>query len=69
MNAAADQGVITSVAYSPERKHWIGLGLVVRGSERVGERMGAADPVRSAHTEVELCRPCFLDPKGERLHA
>jgi sarcosine oxidase subunit alpha len=69
MNAAADQGVITSVAYSPERKHWIGLGLVVRGSERVGERMEAADPVRSAHTEVELCRPCFLDPKGERLHA
>jgi glycine cleavage system aminomethyltransferase T len=29
--SANDQGVVTSVAFSPSLNHWIGLGLLVRG--------------------------------------
>jgi glycine cleavage system aminomethyltransferase T len=68
MTAENDEGVITSVAFSPACGHWIGLGLLVRGPDRIGERVVAADPVRSGNVEVEVCSPCFLDPAGERMH-
>ena len=67
--AANDQGVVTSAAFSPSLDHWIALGLLVRGRERVGERARAADPVRNSVVEVEVCAPCFVDPQGARLHA
>ena len=71
LNAAAraenDEGVMTSVAFSPSLDHWIGLGFLKRGSSRMGQRVQAADPVRDNIVEVEVCAPCFIDPKGERL--
>jgi glycine cleavage system aminomethyltransferase T len=67
--AANDQGVITSVAFSPSLGHWIGLGLLARGPQCIGERVQAADPVRNNTVEVEVCAPCFIDPQGERLRA
>jgi sarcosine oxidase subunit alpha len=67
--AANNQGIVTSVAFSPSLDHWIGLGFVARGPQRLGERMLAADPVRNAVVDVEICRPCFVDPEGARLHA
>jgi methylglutamate dehydrogenase subunit C len=65
--AAHDEGYMTSVAYSPELGHWIGLGLLRRGPDRIGERIRAVDPLRGADTEVEVCSPVFVDPKEERL--
>ena len=62
-----DQGVVTSVAFSPSLGHWIGLGLLQQGPERVGQRILATDPVRDSDVEVEVCSPCFIDPSGERL--
>ncbi|GJE42172.1 sarcosine oxidase subunit alpha family protein [Methylobacterium soli] len=64
---AADEGVMTSVAYSPSLGHWIGLGLLRRGPERHGERVRAYDPVRGGDIEVEICSPVFVDPKEEKL--
>jgi len=64
-----DQGYMTSVVYSPTLGHWIGLGLVARGPQRIGERIRAYDPVRNRDTEVEICSPVFVDPEGARLHA
>jgi sarcosine oxidase subunit alpha len=64
-----DEGHMTSVAFSPTLGHWIGLGLVRRGPERIGERVRAVDPVRGGDMEVEICHPVFVDPKGERLRA
>jgi len=69
LDAANDQGVMTSVAFSPSLDRWIGLGLMQRGPQRLGERMLAADPVRGAPVEVEVCATCFVDPAGERLRA
>ena len=59
---------MTSVAFSPTLGHWIGLGLLRRGPERIGERMRAYDPVRGNDTQVEVCAPVFVDPEGSRLH-
>jgi methylglutamate dehydrogenase subunit C len=65
--AANDQGYMTSVAFSPTLGHWIGLGLLVGGSSRHGERVRAYDPVRGGDVLVEVCDPVFYDPTGERL--
>ena len=66
IDADNDQGVMTSVAFSPSLEHWIGLGLLRRGPERVGERIRSVDPVRNSEVEVEITAPCFVDPKGEQ---
>ncbi len=65
---ANDEGYMTAVAHSPTLGHWIGLGLLARGPQRIGERMRAFDPVRNNDVEVEICRPAFFDPEGVRLH-
>jgi heterotetrameric sarcosine oxidase alpha subunit len=66
-SADSDQGVMTSAAFSPTLGHWIGLGLLTRGPERIGTRVRAVDPVRNNDVEVEICAPCFVDPQGERV--
>ena len=66
--AEHDQGVVTSVAFSPSLGHWVGLALLQRGPERLGERIRAVDLVRDADVEVDVCAPCFVDPQGERVH-
>jgi heterotetrameric sarcosine oxidase alpha subunit len=63
-----DQGYMTSVAFSPMLEHWIGLGVLARGPERIGQRVRAYDPVRGGDVEVEICSPHFFDPEGARQH-
>jgi heterotetrameric sarcosine oxidase alpha subunit len=65
--AQNDEGFMTSVAYSPTLKHWIGLGLLRNGPERIGERIRCVDPLRNAAFDVEVCSPIFVDPNEERL--
>ena len=62
-----DQGFLSSVAFSPVLGHWIGLGFLLRGTGRWGERIVAHDPVRSGDIEVEVTNSVFYDPAGERL--
>ena len=63
-----DQGYVTSVAFSPMLNHWVGLGLLTRGPERIGERIRVHDPLRDGDMEAEVCSPLFFDPEGARLH-
>jgi sarcosine oxidase subunit alpha len=63
-----DEGYMTSVAFSPMLGHWIGLGVLKHGPQRIGQRVRAYDPVRSGDVEVEICNPVFFDPEGARLH-
>jgi methylglutamate dehydrogenase subunit C len=65
--ARNDEGYMTSVAFSPSLGHWIGLGMVSRGPERLGEIIRAIDPLRGSDVPVEICHPVFYDSKGERL--
>ncbi|TIN32832.1 MAG: sarcosine oxidase subunit alpha, partial [Mesorhizobium sp.] len=64
--SANDQGYVTSVCFSPTLDQWIGLALVERGRERIGEIVRAHDPLRSEDYDVELCNPVFYDPDGGR---
>jgi len=66
--ATNDQGWISSVAYSPERGRWIGLGFLERGPERIGEELLAAELLGGRQVAVEVCNPVFFDPEGKRLH-
>ena len=66
-DASNDEGYMTSVAYSPSNGHWIGLGLLKRGPDRIGETVRAVDPLRGADTLVEVVSPVFVDPEGGRV--
>lgn len=65
--AANDEGYMTSVAYSPSNGHWIGLGLLKNGPNRIGEIVRAYDPVRNGDILVEVVSPVFVDPEGGRV--
>ena len=65
--AAGLLGHITSVSYSPELGHYVGLALVANGAERQGTRMYACHAVKGENIEVEVVSPHFVDPDGERL--
>ncbi len=62
-----DEGWMSSVAYSPELGHSIGLGFIKQGQDRMGEIVLAVDPIRGRNIEVEIISPHFVDPEGERL--
>jgi len=62
------EGHMTSVCFSPALGHWIGLGLLKRGPQRIGEQLRAFDPVRGEDFALEVCSPVFVDPDGARLH-
>ena len=68
-NAANDQGYMTSVCYSPNLGHTIGLGYLKDGANRMGETIRAVNPLMGAETEVEIVSAHFIDPEGERLRA
>jgi methylglutamate dehydrogenase subunit C len=65
---ANDQGYISSVAWSPMLKQWLGLALLSRGRERHGEVMQVFDGLRNIHMQAEICDPMHFDVKNERLH-
>lgn len=63
----AEEGYVTSAGFSPTLGEWLGLGLLRRGRERLGECIRVFDGVRSTDTPVLVCNPCFFDPDGARL--
>jgi sarcosine oxidase subunit alpha len=64
---ANDQGWMSSVAYSPELGHMIGLGFLRSGRTRLGQTVRAWNPLRHNDVEVEVVSPHFIDPEGVRL--
>jgi sarcosine oxidase subunit alpha len=60
------EGHVTSSHWSPELQRPVALGMLMRGSERLGEK------IRVHHLgtiiEAEVLKAPFIDPKGERLH-
>ena len=63
---AHDQGWMTSVAYSPELGHSVGLGFLKRGQDRIGDTVRAYSPVRDQDIMVRVCSAHHIDPEGER---
>ncbi|MBL4595794.1 MAG: sarcosine oxidase subunit alpha family protein [Robiginitomaculum sp.] len=66
-NAENDEGYLSSIAYSPSLKSYIGLGFLKRGQERIGQEIRAVDLLRGTDVQVTVCSAHFIDPKGERL--
>ena len=64
-----DQGYMSSVAWSPMLKSYIGLGFLKDGQNRLGEIIEAKNYIRNTHIKVKVVSPHFFDPKGERLRA
>ncbi len=69
IDAAHDQGYVTSACYSPNLGHAIALGFLKNGSERLGERMQLVSPLTKVHVDVEITSAHFIDPEGDRLRA
>ena len=69
VDAAHDQGYVTSACYSPNLAHPIALAFVKNGSERRGETLRLVSPLTGVTTEIDIVSPHFIDPEGERLHA
>jgi methylglutamate dehydrogenase subunit C len=65
---AADQGYITSVAWSPMLSMWLGLALLANGRNRMGEVVQVFDGLRNQHMLAEICSPLHFDPENARLH-
>src|SRR5262249_2097787 len=65
--AENDEGIITSVAFSPCLDHWVGLGFIRGGADRIGQTVMMVDFMRDTFIGVEVCAPVFVDPKGARL--
>ncbi len=66
---AADQGHVTSTCFSPVLSHHIGLALIRRGPERIGEQVIVWDALKEQYTKALIADPVFVDPDGEKLHA
>jgi sarcosine oxidase subunit alpha len=64
---AKTQGHVTSSCWSPELGAPVALGMLARGSQRMGEK------IRIHHLgriiDAVVVKAPFIDPKGERLHA
>jgi sarcosine oxidase subunit alpha len=63
---AQTEGHVTSSYWSPELAAPVALGMLARGSHRLGEK------IRIHHLgkiiDAEVVKAPFIDPKGERLH-
>ncbi|MEM5521481.1 sarcosine oxidase subunit alpha family protein [Sulfitobacter sp. AS59] len=69
VDAAHDQGYVTSACYSPNLGHHIALAYLKDGSNRIGETMRLVSPLTGFDVAVEICSAHFIDPEGERLRA
>jgi sarcosine oxidase, subunit alpha len=60
------EGHVTSSYWSPELRRPVALGMLARGTQRLGEK------IRIHHLgtviDAEVVKALFIDPKGDRLH-
>ena len=67
VDAAHDQGYVTSAAFSPTINSMIGLGMLKDGGNRQGEKMRLVSPLTDLTVDVEIVSAHFVDPEGERV--
>lgn len=64
---AGSLGHVTSAAPSPALGHWIALGLLRDGRQRLGSMVRLVDPLRGSDIMARVVDPVFVDPEGGRL--
>ena len=61
------EGVVTSACFSPTLQRVVGLGLLERGYQRIGDTVTVFDEGRTF--DARVTDPVFYDPTGEKLNA
>ena len=69
VDAANDQGYVTSACFSPILGCQIGIGFLKSGDTRLGEIIRLVSPLTGIENDVEVVSAHFVDPEGERLRA
>ena len=69
VDAAHDQGYVTSACFSPNLGHHIAIGFLKSGDARLGEIVRLVSPLTDVDHDVEVVSAHFIDPEGERLRA
>jgi heterotetrameric sarcosine oxidase alpha subunit len=69
IDAAHDQGYITSACFSPTLGHHIGIGFLKSGDQRLGEIIRLVSPLTNIEHDVEVVSAHFVDPEGDKLRA
>ncbi len=69
VDAAHDQGYVTSAAYSPVLHSSIGIGFLKNGADRMGEVLRLVNPLEGSEVKVEVVSAHFVDPDGGRQRA
>lgn len=69
VDAAHDQGYVTSACYSPNLGCAIGIGFLRSGDTRMGEVIRLVSPLTGVDHDVEVVSAHFVDPEGDRLRA
>ncbi|MCP4818566.1 MAG: sarcosine oxidase subunit alpha family protein [Shimia sp.] len=67
IDAAHDQGYVTSACFSPNLGHHIGIGFVKSGDARMGEIVRLVSPLTGVEHDVQIVSAHFIDPEGDRL--
>ena len=67
IDAAHDQGYVTSACFSPNLGHHIGIGYLKSGDTRQGEIVRLVSPLTGIDHDVEVVSAHFIDPEGDRL--
>ncbi|MER9631360.1 sarcosine oxidase subunit alpha family protein [Mesorhizobium sp. M0296] len=62
------RGRVTSVTFSPECGHYVGLALLAGDVAAEGSEVVAVYPMKVETVRARVVSPVFIDPQGERLH-
>ena len=68
-DSRASLGWVTSITRSVELDRWIGLAMLERGADRIGQRLFATFPLKGEVVEVEITSPHHVDPENARVRA
>ncbi|MEE2955039.1 MAG: 2Fe-2S iron-sulfur cluster-binding protein [Pseudomonadota bacterium] len=64
--AGHGEGFVSSVTWSPALNKFIGLGFLIRGNDRLGEKIQSVDFLENKNFSLRVVSPHFFDPQGER---
>jgi sarcosine oxidase subunit alpha len=66
---AESLGYLTAAIYSPVMDHYIALGFLKNGRQRIGDTVWAHSPIAGQSIRLKVTSSCFYDPEGVRYRA
>ena len=66
---AESLGFLTAAIYSPVMDHYIALGFLKNGRQRIGDTVWAHSPIAGQSIRLKVTSSCFYDQEGGRYRA